>query len=361
MWNLFIADLKLLVRNRQLLFWSLMFPLIFTVIFGFFFGKGTVGAGTVALVNKSQTELATGIVTTMEKQSDVFKIANVDSEDEARDRLDKSKANVAIIIPEGFGAATPDSPKEVTVISDPANAQAANVVQGFLSQYLTATNFRMQNVQPIFGVKQETTAEGKFNYFDFVLVGLIGMALMNSSIQGLSVSMAKYREDQILKRITTTPLPTWKFIGAEVLSRLILNFVQVGLIILIGTQFFDGHINGSLPIVFALSLLGAVLFQMIGFAIASMVKTTQAAEGAATAVSIPMMFLAGVFFPIDQLPKWLFSVVQYLPLAPLLRMLRVAALESASPLINPLNMVIVLGWIVAMLAVSINRFRLTEE
>ena len=112
---------------------------------------------------------------------------------------------------------------------------------------------------------------------------------------------------------------------------------------------------------YALSLLGSILFQLIGFVIASFVKTTDAAQGAATAITIPMMFLGGVFFPIDSLPKWLFSVVQYLPIAPLLRVIRSVALDGASPFQNPTNIIIVLAWVAVVLVISSWRFRLNEE
>jgi ABC-2 type transport system permease protein len=81
----------------------------------------------------------------------------------------------------------------------------------------------------------------------------------------------------------------------------------------------------------------------------------------ATAITIPMMFLGGVFFPIDTLPKWLFSVVQYLPIAPLLRIIRGVVLEGNSPFFNPINIIIVLLWIIACLSIATWKFRLSEE
>jgi len=74
-----------------------------------------------------------------------------------------------------------------------------------------------------------------------------------------------------------------------------------------------------------------------------------------------MMFLAGVFFPIDSLPKWLYLIVQYLPLAPLLRILRGVMLEGNSPFFEPRNITIVAIWIVVSLGISIWKFRLSDE
>ena len=133
------------------------------------------------------------------------------------------------------------------------------------------------------------------------------------------------------------------------------------IILLVGYFVFDAHIYGSLFVLIPLVLVGAILFQLLGFVIASFSKTADAAQGMATALTIPMMFLTGVFFPIDQLPKWLYSIVQFLPLAPLLRMIRQVMLEATSPFDNPINAIIVAAWIVGALLISIWKFRLTEE
>ena len=360
MFKLFLANLKILTRDRQLLFWSMMFPLMFTFIFGFFFGKGSTTTGTIALVEKSNTP----VVQTFEKALDdskIFKIQKEDDLNNAKNLLKKGKVGAIILIPENFGQNSPDAPKNITVIDDPANAQMNSIILNFTNGFLTKMNFTTQNVTPIFSVSEEKTNTNQLTYFDFVLVGLIGMALMNSSIQGIAIGMSKYREDKILKRIVTTPLPSWRFIVAHVLARLVINVVQVSLILAIGKFFFGGHIYGNIFILYIVGLLGAILFQLMGFTIAGLVKTTAAAEGMATAIAIPMLFLSGVFFPIDQLPKWLSLFVQYLPLAPLLRILRGVGLESTSPFENPMNLIIILSWIVVCLFISSYKFRLSDE
>lgn len=359
MLKLFIANLKMTFRNRQSLFWLLAFPLIFTVIFGFFF-SGNMSTGTVALINNSATPLAQSLQKAM-TDSTVFKTKADISEKDARDQLAKSQISAVVIVPADFGAPTPASPKNITIVSDPANAQTNSVVAGFISQFLTAVDFQIHQISPTYQVTAEKTNSRALTYFDFVLMGLIGMALMNSSIQGVSIAMSNYREDKILKRITTTPLPAWKFITAEVLARLVLNVIQIALILAVGYYGFHAHIYGNLFLLFAFALLGGLLFQCFGFMVAAVTKTTDAAEGMATAITIPMMFLAGVFFPIDTLPKWLYSVVQYLPLAPLLKMIRAIGSASGSPFADPKNIELVIGWIIIVLAITIWRFRLSEE
>ena len=358
--KLLMANLKMMVRGRQALFWSLFFPLMFTIIFGFFFGSENTNIGTVVLINNSNSQLASKIEETM-TESDLFKIQKEEDIEAAKDLLKKNKVTALVIIPRDFGNPKPEAPSQIVFISDPSSAQANLAVSGFLDKFLSNVNFQMQNARPIYSVKTETITDSALTYFDFVLIGMIGLALMNSSIQGIAINMARYRQEKILKRITTTPLKSWKFVLAEVISRLFLNAFQVCLILVVGIYGFGAHVPGSIFLVTLLALVGGVLFQSIGFAVSSIAKTIDAAQGMSVAISIPMMFLAGVFFPIDQLPKWLFSIVQYLPLAPLLRMIRQVGLENISPWTNPINIIIVIAWIVVTLFISVARFRLADE
>jgi ABC-2 type transport system permease protein len=231
-----------------------------------------------------------------------------------------------------------------------------------VERFITGATYQAAGIkEPVYSVTEEKTNSKELSYFDFVVAGILGMALMNSSIIGIAVGMNKYKEDKILKRITTAPIKNWWFIAGEVLSRLVMNMIQISVILFVSHFFFEGHIYGNILNVYILALMGAILFQLIGFVIAGLVKTTQAAEGAATAITMPMMFLGGVFFPIDTLPKWLYSFVQYLPIAPFLRMMRGVVLEGNSLFYNSSNLMLVVIWIIICLGLATWKFRLNEE
>lgn len=359
MLKLFWADLKMLFRNHQSLRWALMFPLLFTFIFGFFFGKNT-NVGTIAVINKSNTEIASGLVKTLES-TNIFKIQKEDNLDAAKDEIKRSKISAVVYIPENFGSPLPTSPKQIDIVYDPGSAQVSSSISGIVDKYLTSVNYQIQQSKPIYGLQLEPVNDRKLNYFDFVLAGILGLALMNSSVIGVGVGMSKYREDQILKRITTTPIKSIWFIVAEILSRLVVNLIQIGLILSIGIFFFGAHIYGNIFIVLLVAMIGAIMFQLFGFVVASFSKNTDTAQGMATAITIPMMFLAGVFIPIDSLPKWLYYIVQYLPLAPILRIIRGVMLEGVSPFFEPRNAIIIVAWLIVTLTISSWKFRLADE
>lgn len=362
MLKLFVASLKILVRNRPFVFWSFMFPLMFTLMFGSFFGSGGGGAalGTVALVNESNTPVAKGLQSVLEK-IDGVRVRRHDSLADAKASLKQGDRNAIIHIPAGFGSPTPGSPTKVRVICDPGSPQTGQVVTGIVERCVSGLESYMRQTKPMFGVEVSKAGRRGLNYFDYVMIGLLTMALMNSSVQGVAVVMSKYREDKILKRVMTTPLPQWKFIAANVLSRLVINVLQIAVILFVGIRVFDASVHGSIPLLCAFSMASAVLFQLVGFSIASISKTAQAAEGMSTTFTVPMMLLSGIFMPLESLPMPLQTVMHYLPVAPLLNLMRGIALQSKSPLDDPKNLIIVGAWIIALFAFTCWKFRLSEE
>lgn len=360
LFKLTFANLKQIFRNKQALFWSLAFPLIFTLIFGAFFGKEVINVGSIGIINNSDTQLSKTIVDAF-SSNEAFKIKTPKDLDEAKAMIKKNDLVAAVEIPQDFGNLAPSVSKTVTVVADPGSSSANAIVIGILDKILTNYTMQAQGAKPIFTINQESSTSNKVTYFDFILAGLMGLALMNSAVQGLAVNIAKYRDEKILKRITTTPLPSWQFVVSEVLSMLVLNLLQISLLLAVGIYVFKAHIYGSVFMLYFIALLGAILFLCLGFVVAALTKTTEAAEGMATAVTIPMMFLGGVFFPLDALPKWLYSIVQYIPLAPLLRMIRVVDLEAGNPFTDSKNIIILLSWIAILLFIAIWRFKFTEE
>lgn len=361
MLRLFIADLKMIFRNRQASFMAFVFPLVFIIIFGFFYG-GNSTLGTVSVINKSNSTLSKNLSAALE-DSALFKIDDKNNlnQDEIKNEISAGKISAAIEIPQDFGKTNSNETK-VKIYYDQSNAQINSSLEGFLNIFLTSANYKMQNAKEIYTTEKISVNSGKtLNYFDFVLIGIIGLAIMQSSIFLMAPALAKYREEQILKRIATTPIKNWWFVLAETFSRLVINFFQIIIILIVGVYCFDANIYGNIPLLFAFSLIGAILFQLVGFVIASFAKTTDAAQGMAMSITVPMMFLAGIFFPIDSLPKLVYSIVQYLPLAPLLRILRNIALYNKSPFDNINNLTIVAVWILVLLFISIKKFRLSEE
>ena len=72
------------------------------------------------------------------------------------------------------------------------------------------------------------------NYFDFVLPGLLAMGLMNFALVGIAAAVTRFREMQILKRITATPLRPSSFIAGQVGAYLVIALGQTLIMLSVG-------------------------------------------------------------------------------------------------------------------------------
>ncbi len=353
-----VANLKMLYRNKQALFWSLAFPLIFVTSFGLFNFDDPPNS-TILLVDQAQDAVSQGFVQavsavesiTVEERSDV---------PEARGEVEDGDFDYLLIIPDGLqerivqgqgGGAS-----GISLIYDRSNS-GAPITIGLLESMVQEMNKRLVNAPTLVELRPEGVQSRQLTYYDFLLPGLVGMGVMTSAIIGISASMALYRQQRILKRILATPLKVRVFFASEVLAHLVLAVIQAAIILAAGVLLFGANVYGNLLWVFAVVLFASVVFLNIGFIIGGLSKNVDAAVGLANAISLPMMFLAGVFFPKEGLPWILPDVVSYLPLAPMLDALRGVTLE-AEPLWNFSSELGLLGaWIVVSSVVAVRVFK----
>jgi ABC-2 type transport system permease protein len=135
-----------------------------------------------------------------------------------------------------------------------------------------------------------------------------------NAVQSLVTIVSIYRESGILKRLRATPLRPQTILSAQVLVKLILTAATLALTLVAGRNVlritFDVHL-----ISFAVALLFSTLSILsIGFLLASLVPTARFAQPVASLVLYPMLFLSGLFFPVDGLPAGLQVVARVVPL-----------------------------------------------
>lgn len=211
----------------------------------------------------------------------------------------------------------------------------------------------------VFDVSFGTGDLAGIDYFEYVLPALLAIGLMNFAMVGTAASVARYREQQILKRIVVTPLRPVSFISGQVGARVVLAAVQTGLIMVVGTL-VGGSLGSSWPLLFVISTLGNLIFISLGFAIAGRVRTVDAANNTAGLMTTPLMFFSGSFFPVDSMPGWLQPLADLLPLTPLIDSMRAIALQGAALTDLGSELALIGAWIVAGLGLARMTFRFSE-
>ena len=364
-----LANLKMMARNRQGLFWALIFPLLLVVVFGLFDFRGVSPTG-LAVADHSGGPRAESL---RQQLADIsfLELEELDPQspgalDEARRRLSDGDLGYLLVIPHGLddpaGENLSGTAEPVTLTYATRTPDRNQLVEGVVRSVVIELRSGIQSVPPHQLVESEIIHTPEVDYFDTVLLGLLGLGIMTNSIISIAVRISTYRNQQVLKRLLVTPLPVWKFFAGEIIAHLLLALVQAAIILTIGVFVFGGDIHGS-PVavqvawVLLIVLLGTVVFLNIGFILSAWARSPAAASGMGNAVALPMMFLAGTFFSTASLPWLLPYAALALPLTPMLNALREVAINSA-PLWETWPHLAAMGaWAAFTSAVAVRVFR----
>ncbi len=358
LWPLTRANIKSFYRDRAALFWTFAFPILFVILFGYLF-SGSPNTFDVGWVDEEQSAASTQL---HDAFAQVPLIALHDAtRDDALNQMRDGKLDAVIVVPAGLAAAVqpgtpPPQPFNLTVYTDPSQQTSSGTVQQIVAQVVGGINQRLSGRPPSLAVDlQPLQTEGLTNAAYFV-PSILGMALMQLGVFA-AIPLVSQREKLILKRLNATPLSRGTLVLSNVLMRLIIALVQTLIIVGIGMALFGVRIVGSPLLVAGLVVLGAMTFLSIGYVIASYARTEDTANSLASVVQFPLMFLSGIFFPIDFMPSWLQPVAAFLPLTYLGDALRQTMVGGAAYAPLSLDILILGAWLIGSLAVSARFFR----
>ncbi len=328
--------LKEVLREPEAVFWVFVFPILLAVGLGLAFRDKAPDRIPVAVVERAaaadtQTALA---------RSPVL-LPRVMAEREGREALRTGK--VSLLVDPGpplvfrFDETRPDS-RLARLEANDALERAAG---------------RRDELR----IASQRVTEPGSRYIDFLIPGLLGMNLMGTGIWSLAFSVAMARKNRLLKRLIATPMRRSHFLLAQGLSRLGFLVLEVGALVGFGWIAFGVAVHGSLLLLAAVTVLGAMTFSGIGLLIASRVTTIEGASGLANFVMLPMWLLSGVFFSSERFPEAVQPLIRLLPLTALNDALRAVMTEGRTlPQIAP-EVTILAAWAALTYVIALKIFR----
>jgi ABC-2 type transport system permease protein len=354
------ANLRSFTRDRAALFWTLAFPVVFVILFGTIFSGGSSNY-SLGWVDQDGTPPVAALRDAFTANAPV-ELSNL-SIDDARARMRNGDLDGIIVLPKGLAAAVaagqagqPGAPVGITVITDPSRTSSAQAIQQIATGLVMAANLQLSGATPLLTVAPESLQTSRLNSVSFFVPSILGMALMQLGIFA-AIPLVQQREKGILKRLNTTPLPRWALVGSNVLVRLVIAAAQTVIILGIGTALLGVEVTGNPLVIAGFVVLGALAFTSIGYVIASFARTEEAANGMTSVVQFPLMFLSGIFFPLEVMPEWLRGVATFLPLTYLGDALRQTMVGGTPFAPLGVDALVLAGWLVVTLAVSARYFR----
>jgi ABC-type multidrug transport system permease subunit len=339
---LILANIRELIREPGVLFWGIIFPILMSIGLGVAFTKKSDNIANIAVIGNNHV-----IYSPSDTCSVIYSFLHTNK---ARLNRDKSGAwTRKLVVPD-------DKLGNTSFIFMAMDLKQAMVLlkRGNLNMILDEKNGQLQyhfdpmnpdaqltylKLSKLFGmtgnVVRETnteidplTVEGT-RYIDFLIPGLVAMGVMMSCMWGVSYAIIERRSKKLLRRMVATPMKRSNFLIALITVRILMNFVEAGLLMLVAWLVFHISIQGSVPALVALFVAGNFAFAGIAVLLASHTAKTEIGNGLINAVSMPMMVLSGIFFSYHNFPEWSIPFIQKFPLTMMADGLRSIMIEGA--------------------------------
>ena len=332
-------DLLEFSRSKLKMVMLVLMPLFMMMMVGFIFPTGdSISRQPIALANQdlgiNGTSLGDAFVSQLEavnEQTGMMELSDADGFDDIKSMIQDGEVMGGIIVPPTFTSdILAGRQGNISVMTDQSNPQMSATIQAVLTEVIEQLGFLMaeQNLNRTYGVSLEEApavlmpynvelegiVPGDPNYFEFVAPGIMAMVVMMSLMTGLPHAISYEKDMGTLDGMLAAPTSRWSIILGKVMAQSTTGLIQGFIILLLSVLLFGVAIHGSILLVVLLIILTVFSFVGLGILITSFADKEETATMVMMTLMFPMMFLSGVFFPIQQMPSFMQSLANFLPL-----------------------------------------------
>lgn len=186
------------------------------------------------------------------------------------------------------------------------NPAAAFFTFVFPLMFLVIFNGLFSGTVTTYGPETSTTT--------FYVPAIAVFAIISATFTNLGMSVTIARDEGVLKRLRGTPLPPAVYFLTKILHAMFVTFLLVAIVVIAGALFYDVDLpSETMPAFILIVLVGGASFCALGLAITSAIPNSEAAPAVINGAILPLLFISGVFIPLDQAPAWLENVAQIFP------------------------------------------------
>jgi ABC-2 type transport system permease protein len=304
-------------RNKGAVFWTFVFPIILFVLLGFLFG-GQGGPITLYYLDGDHSQLSDNFTATLNSTGALKLINAADSgltEDDLSKMLKDGKISSYLVIPQGFqgGVAAAQTGNAagapVDIYYDKSQSTSMAVVS-IVSQVADGFNIAMSGAKSLIVVSDRDVATSNVDYLNFLLPGIIGMSVMSIAVNGTVGQSARNRATGVFRKLATTPISRVEWNLGRIINQTIILLMSLAVSLAAAMVIFNLRPNINLMMLLMV-IAGGAVFSGLGNIIAGFVKDEDTAANAASAMTFPLMFVSGSFFPVEKMPwflQWLADV-----------------------------------------------------
>jgi len=238
-------------------------------------------------------------------------------------------ASVALVIGSGYGEAiAAGRTPRVQLIADGTDANSAVVGMGYASSLIAGENrelIRQAIVREARAGPAQVVAIGNVEMVSrvfynpdlrsrwFYVPAVLAMVLMLVTMMLPSMAVVREKEIGTLEQISVTPLRPWQLIVGKLVPFAIIGLIDTVIITGLAMGVFGVPLRGSFALLLGLTLLYLLNMLGLGLLVSTIVRTQQQAMMAsAFMLMVPMIYLSGLIFPIENMPRifqWISTII----------------------------------------------------
>jgi ABC-2 type transport system permease protein len=324
-----------LFRDRLALTLALFVPVAMLFIFGWAINTDVKHVPTAVLDQSGSVE-ARKLLEAFEN-SQYFTVRRIAASRRELTRLiDSGRVRVGIVIPPDFARDLTRRSAEVQVIvdaSDPQvatsalNAAAALGAQRSLEVLGETTDGRPLRRPPV-DVRVRAWYNPDLVSAIFIVPGLIGALLMQTTVSVMAIAIVRERERGTLEALVVSPIRRWELLLGKIVPNLLVAYGQMTMALLVAHFVFEVPIRGSLVLLYALSAIFMWGTLGIGILVSAASRTVPQAMQLSFLTFLPSIYLSGLLFPIDGMPRGAQVLASVIPLTYYLRVVRGIVLKG---------------------------------
>jgi len=197
---------------------------------------------------------------------------------------------------------------------------------------------------------------GNQDALDVIVPGIAGLAVMSTTFSALAMNLTFLREQGVLKRMRGTPLPSGAYLAGIAANAVTNALIQIAIVVVAGRAFFGVGWPGDWVALGVFVVAGVACLAALGVAWSHVIPNFDAAPAYVNIVFLPVIFISGVFYDVDQAPQFLRDIAQALPLTHVIDGLSGAMVEGTGLADHLSDLAVVAVWALAGTVLAVRGF-----
>jgi len=191
---------------------------------------------------------------------------------------------------------------------------------------------------------------------DVIVPGIAGLAVMSTTFSALAMNLTFLREQGVLKRMRGTPLPSGAYLAGIAANAVTNALIQITIVVVAGRAVFGIGWPRDWGALVLFVAAGVVCLAALGVAWSHVIPNFDAAPAYTNIVFLPVIFISGVFYDVDNAPQFLRDIAEVLPLTHIINGLSAALVTGASLADHAGDLAVVVAWGVAGTVLAVRGF-----